>query len=163
MVSDLNSQFLRWRLFLVLILVLMEYGLWPRSSALSACSGCVLILVLMEYGLWLSEFTLSSESHTVLILVLMEYGLWRRGSLGARGLPLGLNPCSNGIWSLTERNRSALERHVRVLILVLMEYGLWHMCRLDVATHLTCLNPCSNGIWSLTCVRTQARSNPHTS
>ena len=38
----------------------------------------VLILVLMEYGLWLGN--ISSVSFTVvsvLILVLMEYGLWQ--------------------------------------------------------------------------------------
>ena len=37
-----------------------------------------------------------------------------------------LNPCSNGIWSLTEATR-----------------------RLTIMSRL-CLNPCSNGIWSLT-------------
>ena len=37
----------------------------------------VLILVLMEYGLWLSsELIRFSACNTVLILVLMEYGLW---------------------------------------------------------------------------------------
>ena len=36
----------------VLILVLMEYGLWLLHAVLMPRSGFVLILVLMEYGLW---------------------------------------------------------------------------------------------------------------
>ena len=36
---------------------------------------------------------------------------------------LSLNPCSNGIWSLTYRGASIVGK-VGVLILVLMEYGL---------------------------------------
>ena len=36
----------------------------------------VLILVLMEYGLWHSDETFICYPFTVLILVLMEYGLW---------------------------------------------------------------------------------------
>ena len=35
----------------------------------------------------------------------------------------GLNPCSNGIWSLTEKGKIQ-DEEIRVLILVLMEYGL---------------------------------------
>ena len=47
-------------------------------------------------------------------------------ALGLRdGLRHGLNPCSNGIWSLT----------------------MWIAAVLDTAPSL---NPCSNGIWSLT-------------
>ena len=37
----------------------------------------VLILVLMEYGLWLAKETSEKkDTQQVLILVLMEYGLW---------------------------------------------------------------------------------------
>ena len=39
--------------------------------------------------------------------------------------PFGLNPCSNGIWSLTKQSGTDRDEAVR-------------------------LNPCSNGIWSLT-------------
>ena len=62
----------------VLILVLMEYGLWLRLGS-PACRGPVqvLILVLMEYGLWHSLLGDWVWSMIVLILVLMEYGLWR--------------------------------------------------------------------------------------
>ena len=109
---------------IVLILVLMEYGLWPLprrdartwAVSLNPCSNgiwsltftvmpirqiiCVLILVLMEYGLWRRPHVLPDAVLKVLILVLMEYGLWR----------LDMFP---------------LEVYKRVLILVLMEYGLW--------------------------------------
>ena len=37
----------------------------------------VLILVLMEYGLWPGEQAGIMDIYSVLILVLMEYGLWR--------------------------------------------------------------------------------------
>ena len=40
----------------------------------------------------------------------------------------GLNPCSNGIWSLTE-------------------------CNTAIGCKESCLNPCSNGIWSLTALQ----------
>ena len=45
-----------------------------------------------------------------------------RGGAGG-GAPPCLNPCSNGIWSLTEVKIMAMKT-VKVLILVLMEYGL---------------------------------------
>ena len=55
----------------------MEYGLWlSTGSYVAAAGGVVLILVLMEYGLWLRLRGLVRLSSTVLILVLMEYGLW---------------------------------------------------------------------------------------
>ena len=86
----------------VLILVLMEYGLWRPLRGLSmAAWDTVLILVLMEYGLWPRPDKLRTRCWTVLILVLMEYGLWRRAPVSARALKR-LNPCSNGIWSLTD-------------------------------------------------------------
>ena len=36
----------------VLILVLMEYGIWAADPQLKALAEQVLILVLMEYGIW---------------------------------------------------------------------------------------------------------------
>ena len=60
-----------------------------------------------------------------------------------------LNPCSNGIWSLT-RQDVLREDDVSVLILVLMEYGLWPYSSSCIRSCRPCLNPCSNGIWSLT-------------
>jgi hypothetical protein len=63
----------------VLILVLMEYGLWQgKKIKYRTRKIWVLILVLMEYGLWPNTEEVYNNEITVLILVLMEYGLWRR-------------------------------------------------------------------------------------
>ena len=108
----------------VLILVLMEYGLWHYSCISCRCNCCVLILVLMEYGLWHYSCISCRCNCCVLILVLMEYGLWLKRYLLTQCFTEGLNPCSNGIWSLTGRSWPSTTR-TKVLILVLMEYGLW--------------------------------------
>ena len=84
----------------VLILVLMEYGLWQNHEIFEKGFNHVLILVLMEYGLWQDAACINTVLTAVLILVLMEYGLWRDSYDGA---------------GYTQA----------VLILVLMEYGLW--------------------------------------
>ena len=79
----------------------------------------------------------------------MEYGLWQAVQASPRQRVCRLNPCSNGIWSLTERQKpDDVDEHV--LILVLMEYGLWLQETERAASQVSCLNPCSNGIWSLT-------------
>ena len=127
----------------------------------------------MEYGLWRLWRNNQPLRHRVLILVLMEYGLWQWCSFPTRRLLMGLNPCSNGIWSLTSyKNGGIMGREVlilvlmeyglwphgsekmknpnRVLILVLMEYGLWLSPIGSFVILKVCLNPCSNGIWSLT-------------
>ena len=109
----------------------------------------VLILVLMEYGLWLIFDTNETTKWVVLILVLMEYGLWPKSYHWLVHWSRCLNPCSNGIWSLTDETISShYPRHV--LILVLMEYGLWPFMRESFGFPAWSLNPCSNGIWSLT-------------
>ena len=69
---------------IVLILVLMEYGLWRHLPQEGRKGTEVLILVLMEYGLWQIMAKYISNRNTVLILVLMEYGLW----LLRRAIPL---------------------------------------------------------------------------
>ena len=86
--------------FCVLILVLMEYGLW-RSVQVCWLHLTVLILVLMEYGLWHCGMLRLVTACGVLILVLMEYGLWHEPLLAMLRSCGSLNPCSNGIWSLT--------------------------------------------------------------
>ena len=53
MVSDLGAKMNKQKLAEVLILVLMEYGLWLTGTLDSKAPEAVLILVLMEYGLWL--------------------------------------------------------------------------------------------------------------
>ena len=76
MVSDC-SRTARAKGYHVLILVLMEYGLWHSETPADGTSPTVLILVLMEYGLWQDGVVLHHRRGTVLILVLMEYGLWQ--------------------------------------------------------------------------------------
>ena len=61
-----------------------------------------------------------------------------------------LNPCSNGICSLTVSKTHDMIRKIAVLILVLMEYALLHERKRIKPSYLSCLNPCSNGICSLT-------------
>ena len=98
---------------------------WTAGSLLTYWD-VVLILVLMEYGLWRGIYEWETKGSTVLILVLMEYGLWQTIRQAREICSVGLNPCSNGIWSLTvPRMRDP---------------------------RLAGLNPCSNGIWSLTAV-----------
>ena len=159
----------------VLILVLMEYALWQRfmffntddsTICLNPCSNgicsltefslnsksgssVVLILVLMEYALWLSYILFAVKSLRVLILVLMEYALWQYLKSLSDDERQGLNPCSNGICSLTILPRINPWRNKRVLILVLMEYALWQG-KQSVWSRFKSLNPCSNGICSLT-------------
>ena len=152
-------------------------GIWSLTVGqhMLLTGAPVLILVLMEYGLWLQEEVEKEENRCVLILVLMEYGLWPVSVRSLKRRAVGLNPCSNGIWSLTEEimntNRE-MEAGLNpcsngiwsltvsvgyflpssmVLILVLMEYGLWPGgARRPPAVIPRSLNPCSNGIWSLT-------------
>ncbi len=133
----------------VLILVLMDDGLWlaaSRSWSITTClNPCfngwwsltntkhyehqpiifVLILVLMDDGLWPLLHLLLQQSKSVLILVLMDDGLW---------------PILNQ-WISTEGS---------VLILVLMDDDLWPVLCLHRKHTPPCLNPCFNGWWSLT-------------
>ena len=113
-----------------------------------AIADNVLILVLMEYGLWRHGTFQGQRVDLVLILVLMEYGLWPGLHESSQGWFSCLNPCSNGIWSLT-RVEIPWRAWDSVLILVLMEYGLWHQWSACWSVR-SGLNPCSNGIWSLT-------------
>ena len=63
----------------------------------------------------------------------------------------GLNPCYNGIWSLTNNNITTRIGDWR-LNPCSKEYGLWHNHAKVIHADKFCLNPCSNGIWSLTLV-----------
>ncbi len=119
--------------------------------------------------------TSSRRRHrTVLILVLMEYALWLGESLASKDINNSLNPCSNGICSLTVEEKAkelgisclnpcskgicsltttawtGNKTLVCVLILVLMEYALWQKYCIGVGLETSRLNPCSNGICSLT-------------
>ena len=125
MVSDEVTHIKSPTAFVVLILVLMEYGLWRVSVeyylALASLNPC-------SNGIW----SLTLKTITMVI---------RNNSL---------NPCSNGIWSLTILAGTRIVVSRSVLILVLMEYGLWRLRNIPVDYMSKGLNPCSNGIWSLT-------------
>ena len=150
MVSDRPLSQLFSKSSRVLILVLMEYGLWhAASSSVMVGLNRVLILVLMEYGLW-PGIIMTSNPGTA-SLNPCSNGIW---SLTKMFLDLSvsswrLNPCSNGIWSLTKTYLAECFGKA-VLILVLMEYGLWRRRSEFIAAARSGLNPCSNGIWSLT-------------
>ena len=60
-----------------------------------------------------------------------------------------LNPCSNGIWSLTALQETSVSRLHR---LNPCSNGIWSLTSTVMALALSRLglNPCSNGIWSLT-------------
>ena len=60
----------------------------------------VLILVVMEDGLWQQRKAMSAQQ-LVLILVVMEDGLWLLRSALTAEKPYRLNPCCNGRWSQT--------------------------------------------------------------
>ena len=85
----------------------------------------VLILVLMEYALWDLLDPLSLNYIPVLILVLMEYALWEILLRTPLCWTMGLNPCFNGICSMSIVRHVDAHGTTIVLILVLMEYALW--------------------------------------
>ena len=88
----------------VLILVVMEYVLWAFLSVVLRWSRFVLILVVMEYVLWEQGVALQSRSKGVLILVVMEYVLWVCGIGWKYEIVNRLNPCCNGICSVSYEN-----------------------------------------------------------
>ena len=79
----------------------------------------------------------------------MEYGLWRSEHDVMELIPVRLNPCSNGIWSLTPSGR---DRVTVASCLNPCSNGIWSLTvmRQTPVMRPACLNPCSNGIWSLT-------------
>ena len=103
MLSDMKQELFFVHIFTVLILVLMEYALWPNDDEGEEDEDDdVLILVLMEYALWHLLKSVKARSRQVLILVLMEYALWHATLKSVKKFFGSLNPCSNGICSLTE-------------------------------------------------------------
>ena len=128
------------------------------------CPNPVLILVLMEYAHWDSLASQFLTLSSVLILVLMEYAHWGTCKLRQRTKNPSLNPCSNGICSLSPFVLLGFIGSAVVLILVLMEYAHWEQKRFTNQVNAQRLNPCSNGICSLrnSKVRKQieARLNP---
>ena len=81
----------------VLILVVMEYTQWAKLNILQEYVK-VLILVVMEYTQW-AQYNDIYEKILVLILVVMEYTQWVVAAIPM--LAAGLNPCCNGIYSMS--------------------------------------------------------------
>ena len=114
----------------------------------------VLILVLVEDGLWWQRQNRLRSYLRVLILVLVEDGLWQLLAV-LSWLLICLNPCFSGRWSLTfvtSCKRVQSTEVLTVLILVLVEDGLWPKPKVHWLNH-SCLNPCFSGRWSLTLCR----------
>ena len=109
----------------------------------------VLILVVMEYTQWvISQLRDDEAASFVLILVVMEYTQWVVNLLKVWPWRMCLNPCCNGIYSMSSGNH--LTRLVIiVLILVVMEYTQWGFVYLYSSFWWLCLNPCCNGIYSM--------------
>ena len=107
-------------------------GIWSLTlrQAPAVLGEVVLILVLMEYGLWLSAFII--YSFNAKCLNPCSNGIWSLTNVIEHKYQMSyrLNPCSNGIWSLT-MGSFVQESYRLVLILVLMEYGLWHEADLE--------------------------------
>ena len=103
----------------------------------------------MEYTLWGISRIYSFQSRiNVLILILMEYTLWDP-SFAIFRTKDGLNPYSNGIYSMSLRDHNSVGRVPHVLILILMEYTLWvNAINAENAKNAS-LNPYSNGIYSM--------------
>ena len=78
----------------------------------------------------------------------MEYTQWA-GAKAIKGLTVkGLNPCCNGIYSMSLCVGIAMMVIAVVLILVVMEYTQWASIKCSTI-NTTSLNPCCNGIYSM--------------
>ena len=68
---------------------------------------------------------------------------------------LSLNPCSNGIWSLTRLHVDLYSG--TTVSLNPCSNGIWSLTHIETkrAVRFDSLNPCSNGIWSLTLLEKQ--------
>ena len=131
----------------------MEYGLWgfgkkiveTEHSCLNPCFNGI-------WSLRTSEPKSSGRTNPVLILVLMEYGLWEIKAWKLRFHSFGgcLNPCFNGIWSLSNNETNILLQKVNSLNPCFN--GIWSL-RIEINVLFgvikISLNPCFNGIWSL--------------
>ena len=61
----------------------------------------------------------------------------------------GLNPCCNGIYSMSTGQKCLQANGWTVLILVVMEYTQWVVAEYKQARVFKRLNPCCNGIYSM--------------
>ena len=126
------------------------YSLTKSHKSKSRCWRKVLILVLVDYTLWPDETADTPADEIVLILVLVDYTLWRWDPRITTFNCIRLNPCSGGLYSLT-RGRNLLWWEPKwVLILVLVDYTLWQIETARFILDIDGLNPCSGGLYSLT-------------
>ena len=86
MLSEKMEEMINTEEIVVLILVLMEYALWDTTNLIKEIGSDVLILVLMEYALWASYIF-----------------------VGKHEFLSCLNPCFNGICSLSMNIRNNLK------------------------------------------------------
>ena len=80
-------------------------------------------------------------------------GIWSltvHGGMPEDNRQIRLNPCSNGIWSLTVHG--GMPEDNRQIRLNPCSNGIWSLTKITPPCSKlnTGLNPCSNGIWSLT-------------
>ena len=110
----------------VLILIVMDMGLWPLNKGGLGEVKSVLILIVMDMGLWQpSQVVTYVEVEKVLILIVMDMGLW-----------LVCYMCK------VQRGK--------VLILIVMDMGLWLIKVSTPVQTLNSLNPYCNGYGSVT-------------
>ena len=102
-ISSLTDRYVsQWTDYEVLILIVMEYLLWPLLSLFTQRSLKVLILIVMEYLLWRVLISWQSvRVNIVLILIVMEYLLWLNDIIEGLNKLNCLNPYCYGISSLT--------------------------------------------------------------
>ena len=112
----------------VLILVVMEYTQWDYGNSEIRENEHVLILVVMEYTQWERQLCSMHLSKFVLILVVMEYTQWVPTDETEPTSTLSLNPCCNGIYSMSSK------------------------AKLQRVVYYISLNPCCNGIYSMSMI-----------
>ena len=78
----------------------------------------------MEYTQWVEDPNKVGLSNVVLILVVMEYTQWATFGF-IKCVNNCLNPCCNGIYSMSQSSSALSDRYIQVLILVVMEYTQW--------------------------------------
>ena len=88
----------------------------------------------------------------------MEYTQWEINYGKKKYYRECLNPCCNGIYSMSKEPQSKRGKHIAVLILVVMEYTQWVMMMMLLQS-IICLNPCCNGIYSMRDARETRRVN----
>ena len=128
------------------------FGIWGLRKELKEVIKRlkkVLILFVLEYGVWATiSFANYEES---LRLNPFCFGIWGLRTYAFNGSTIlcGLNPFCFGIWGLRATNNVATEVIASVLILFVLEYGVWVIKEFTLEETIECLNPFCFGIWGL--------------